>query len=203
MSNADVDSTRKSIEFENVRPDEVFVSEIGAVPLTFEYNFLKKTTIEERIVKGLLNKEMLDYLSSKGLDVLDFNSGEVKSLIKEFQETAFLQLERTGEHYKTIPLIELGTPIVVERWDSVDKLQKINIVFAAVKANKTRSDKDSVYFLAHPVDKNGLNELSVSNQHRSDDSKRFSPPIWLIEPKYPFGKHQQITHIISYPLQDR
>lgn len=213
MSNADEDSPRKFGDFETIKPETIFRFNDGETPLTFEYPVLK--TIDGKgVAKKIMNNEMFDYLTSQGLIPIEFNTQEVKKLSAEMQENAFLLLEKTGEHYVNIPKVDSGTPIIVERSDETDKMQKINIIFAAVRAVKPRSDAGEFYFLAHPVNKDGLGQLSVVNQKRTDTSNKFTPPVWLVEPKNPFGKRYNrfddpdtdpntLTHIISYPFEPK
>lgn len=213
MSNTDEDSPRKFSDFEEINPDKVLkFNDNDVIPLTFEYPILK-TIDGKAIAKTIMNDEMSKYLISKGLIPQEFGSPVIKKLSEDMQKTAFLLMERTGEHYINIPKVDSGTPIIVERSDKNEKFQKLNIIFTAVMAVKPREDAGNFYFIAHPVNKNGLGELSVVNQRRTDDGG-FSPPVWLVEPKNPFGKRfnrfddpdvdpDTSTHIISYAFEPK
>ena len=202
MGSADPDATETTLLYESIDPSRVLEIVGEPVPLTYEYPILTNLVDTQAIASQCDTAEMRHHLEQRGFRVIKPTEEEGQRLLEELNANANTELNKASNDFKTVR-IGVGTPIMVERDDKSERRQKINVIFAIVEANKGRLDGGEKYIVAHPVDKDGLNQLTLSGQHRSDNQNSFEPTLWMIQPKYPFGWHGgSYPHVVSYPREE-
>ncbi len=198
MGDADSESPRKLLNYENIEPEEKYGGDKDGLPLTFKYPVLDKVIDGKIFSNSLMTDEMRTYLTRKGDVIVDPESQEGKRLFQWLNDSLNESLEVYGKQVE----VGIGTPIIVERGGDSDPRRKTNIIFCLVRdRNESLPAGERYYFFAHPVDIDE-NGVPIASTQKRGDTEDFQPPLWPVQPGYPFGYRDVFPHIVSYPVKD-
>ncbi len=204
MSSSDFESARDALIYEEISPTETFESRTdNSAPLTHRYKELDSLKNYQDLAKGLMNQQMKDWLQKYGYRPVESGSSEEKRLLGGVNGSLINAVEGVTNNRLTAKGLEIGTPVIVERNDSVDPRRKLNVVFGFAEVmGEGRSDKGKFYILYHPVNVNPDLSADVARQTRTDDN-RFAPAIWMEFTDAFFGRRGPMPTVISYPLEEK